>query len=324
MLHRLVRYAEKVLDLSSEVLDRVTGTPPQPRTFTALVLKAALAMFWARLGSLNALETVSTAGFWKPWLGGTMTSADTMGRVHAAVDADQLRNGLHHVYSRLKRNKALPLNLGLDVAVLDGHEQHASYRRHCSGCRQRTVKTEQGERVQYYHRQVTLMLLPGLGAGRKPLRVLLDCEPMLPDEDEAACAIRLLTRVLEAYPRAFDLILADALYATAPFFNFLIDRGKHAVSVLKDERRNRYQDAAGLFAHVQPERAERRSRDCRWWDFPDLVSWPQVKAPLRVVRSLETHSVRRQLDRTVTQETSDWVWVTTLPPQQAPTARIVA
>ncbi len=55
-----------------------------------------------------------------------------------------------------------------------------------------------------------------------------------------------------------------------------------------------------------------------------ICVWPQVKAPLRVVRSLETYSVRRQLDRTVTQETSDWVWVTTLPQPPAPTARIVA
>ena len=313
-----------MFDLSGEVLGKVTDGRPQPRTPTALVLKSALGMFWARLGSLHALETVSAARFWKRWLGGAMTSADTMGRVHAVVDAGQLRNGLQHVYRRLKRNKALPLNLGLDVAVLDGHEQHASYRRHCSGCLQRVVKTEQGERIQYYHRQVTLMLLPGTRASRKPLRLLLDCEPMLPGEDEVATAIRLLTRVLAAYPRAFDLILADALYAPAPFFNFLIARGKHVLSVLKDERRNLYQDVAGLFAHIPPQRGERRGRDCQWWDFPDLRSWPQVKTPLRVVRSLETYSVRRQLDRKLTQETSDWAWVTTLPSQQAPTARIVA
>ena len=87
------------------------------------------------------------------------------------------------------------------------------------GCLERSVKTEQGERIQYYHRQVTLMLLPGPGAGRKPLRVLLDCEPMLSGEDEVSCAMRLLTRVLAAHPRASDLVLADALYATAPFFN---------------------------------------------------------------------------------------------------------
>jgi hypothetical protein len=58
------------------------------------------------------------------------------------------------------------------------------------------------------------MLLPGTRSSGKPLRVLLDCEPMLPDEDEVACGMRLLTRVLAAYPRAFDLVLADALYAT--------------------------------------------------------------------------------------------------------------
>src|SRR5271169_5436268 len=73
MLHRLIRYAEKVLGLSSEVLDRVTDARQQPRTPTTLVLKSALAMFWARLGSLNALETVATAKFWKGWLGGAMT-----------------------------------------------------------------------------------------------------------------------------------------------------------------------------------------------------------------------------------------------------------
>jgi hypothetical protein len=94
--------------------------------------------------------------------------------------------------------------------------------------------------------------------------------------------------------------------------------------VLKDERRNLYQDVTALFPHVPPQLGKRSGRDCQWWDFADLVSWPQVKTPLRVVRSLETYSVRRQLDRTISQETSDWIWVTTLPPQQAPTDRVVA
>lgn len=323
MLHRLIRHAEKIFHLS-ELLAKVSDRRPQPRTPTVLVLKAGMAMFWARLGSLNALETVRTARFWKRWLGAETTSADTMGRVQSTVDAGQLREGLHAVYTRLKRNKALPLNLGLDVAVLDGHEQHASYRRHCSGCRQRIIKTEDGERIQYYHRQVTLMLLPGTRSDRKPLRILLDCEPMLAGEDEVATAMRLLTRVLAAYPRAFDLVLADALYGTAPFLNFLIARGKHGLVVLKDERRNLYQDVAGLFTHLPPQQAKRQRRDCQWWDFPDLVSWPQVKIPLRVVRSLETYSVHRQLDGETHPETSDWTWVTTLPRQQAPTERIVA
>lgn len=88
------------------------------------------------------------------------------------------------------------------------------------------METHAGEEnagtLRVYHRQVTLMLLPGARASGKPRRVLLDCEPRLPDEDEVATAMRLLTRVLAAYPRAFDLVLADALHATAPFFNFLL------------------------------------------------------------------------------------------------------
>jgi hypothetical protein len=63
-----------------------------------------------------------------------------------------------------------------------------------------------------------------------------------------------------AVPRAFDLVLADALYAEAHFFNFLLAHGKHALVVLKDERRNIYQDATGLFDHVAPQPGSCRSR----------------------------------------------------------------
>ena len=135
-----MRHAEKIFDLSG-LLASVHDQRPLPRTPTAVILKTVVVMFWARLGSLNALESVRAARFWKRWLEQAATSADTMGRVQSTVDVGQLREGLHEIYTRLKRNKALPLNLGLDVAVLDGHEQHASYRRHCAGCRQRTVKT---------------------------------------------------------------------------------------------------------------------------------------------------------------------------------------
>jgi len=68
-----------------------------------------------------------------------------------------------------------------------------------------------------------------------------------------------------AYPRAFDLVLADAIYGTAPFFNFLLARRKHVLVVLKkDERRNLYQDVAGLFEQVPPRKGSFRSRPCLW------------------------------------------------------------
>jgi hypothetical protein len=266
----------------------------------------------------------SHSRFFRRWLGQSVCSAGSVGRVMALTEAGGLRRGIHHLYDRLKRNKALPDHRGLAVAVLDGHESHASYRRHCPGCLERILRTGQTERTQYYHRQVTLMLLPGSRPGCVPVRFLLDHEPQRAGEDEVATALRLLERVLGSYPRGCDLVLADALYATAPFFSFLLARGKHALTVLKDDRRNLCRDAAARFAACPPEAGRFRSRKCLWWDFPGLLSWPQVKVAVRVIRSQETHTVRRQLDGEDEQLTSDWVWVTTLPAQSVPTGRVVA
>lgn len=49
-----------------------------------------------------------------------------------------------------------------------------------------------------------------------------------------------------------------------------------------------------------------------------------MKTPLRVVRSLETCSVRRQLDKSISLDTSGWVWVTPLSRHSACTGRTVA
>jgi len=323
ILRRLIAYAEKVFRLSAEVLVGIADRRPQPRIPTAPIVQSVTALFWTRMGSLNALELVAQSRFFKSWLGQPVCSADTIGRVLALVDAGGLRKGIHHLYDCLKRNKALPDSQGIAAAVLDGHESHASYLRHCPGCLERTIHTEQGDHTQFYHRQVTLMLLPAAPPGREPIRLLLDHEPQRAGEDEVATAQRLLERVMAAYPRAFDLVLADALYGTAPFFNFLLAHRKHVLVVLKDERRKLYQDVAGLFEQVPPRKGSFGSRQCLWWDFPDLLSWPQVDAPVRVIRSLETCSVRRQLDGNESSQTSDWIWATTLPSQPVSTQRVV-
>lgn len=297
----------------------------QPRIPTAVIFKSVTVLFWARMGSLNALELTARSRFFPHWLGQSVCSADTIGRVNALMDAEGLRQGIHHIYGRLKRNKALPDHRGIGVAVLDGHESHTSYLQHCAGCLERTVHGKDGnpDRIQFYHRQVTIMLLPAARPGCEPIRLLLDHEPQRAGEDEVATALRLLVRVIGSYPRAFDLVLADALYATAPFFNFLLAHGKHALTVLKDDRRNLYQDAAALFAAVAPKAGSFRDRSCMWWDFTDLLTWPQVQTPVRVIRSLETHSVKRQLDGKDDLRTSDWIWVTTLPAQSVATGRAV-
>ena len=323
-LRRLIAYAEKIFQFSDTIVAGVVDRRLKPRIPTARIVQSVAVLFWARLGSLNALELAAHSRFFRRWWGHPVCSADSLGRVTALMDAAGLRSGLHAVYQQLKRNKALPDQGGLGVAVLDGHESHASYRRHCGGCLERTLRSGNTERTQYYHRQVTMMLLPAARPGCDPVRLLLDLEPQRVGEDEVATALRLLTRVLGSYPRGFDLILADALYATAPFFNFLLAHGKHVLSVLKDDRRNLYQDVTAQFAAFPPVQGSFRSRQCLWWDFPGLLSWPQVQAPVRVIRSQETRTVCRQLDGKDETLTSDWLWVTTLPQPSVPTARAVA
>ena len=324
ILRRLIAYSEKVFRFSEAIVAGIVDRRLQPRIPTSLVIKSVAVLFWARMGSLNALELTARSSFFRHWFGQSVCSADSIGRVSALMDAEGLRHGIHHIYDRLKRNKALPDHHGIGVAVLDGHESHASYRRQCPGCLERTIHTGNTDRTQFHHRQVTLLLLPAARPGCEPLRLVLDHEPQRAGEDEVATALRLLERVIGSYPRAFDLVLADALYATAPFFNFLLAHGKHALTVLKDERRNLLQDVAGLFASVSPLAGSFRNRSCLWWDFPDLLSWPQVNTPVRVIRSLETHSVKRQLDGKDDPLISDWIWVTTLPLHSVSTGRAVA
>jgi hypothetical protein len=299
------------------VLEEVSDKRVGPRFRTSAILKAGLGMFWGRLGSLNALAGVSSCRPWKKWLGSSMPSADTVGRVFALMDTADLRKALHHVYTRLKRNKALSKVSGAAVAVLDGHETHASYRRHCVACLQRTIHAQQGDRIQYYHRNVTFMLVSG------KLRILLDVESQRRGEDEVGAALRLLERVLRTYPRAFQVILADALYAEATFINFLWAHHKYFLLVLKDERRDIYQDALALFKLQPGQIGHYRNRSCLWSDVADLTSWPQVEVPLRVVRSQEAYSVRRQATKELVQETTEWLWLTNLPTAFVPAERVV-
>ena len=310
-------YGQRVCQLS-RLIERVTDSRKRPRIRTPVVVRSILVMLLARLGSFNALEQTHKAPFWRRWLGAKLPSADTMGRVCQKADADTVRQLNHQLYAQLKRMKALaPPWHGLIVAVFDGHESHATYRRCCDGCLQRTVHTKEGDRIQYYHRSVTTQLV----TGEQPL--FLDAEPLRPGEDEIAAATRLFDRVVQQYPRAFDVVAGDGLYAQSPFFNHVRSRGKHVLAVLKDEQRDLLQDARSLFEQTEPTvtAINRGSRQC--WDLQGFETWPQCKYPIRVVRSLETYQIRRQLGHQIQELVSDWIWVTTLPRVTASTSAAV-
>lgn len=272
-------------------------------------------MIASQMGSLNALEQERGNPFWRRWLEGELASADTTGRVYAGLEVEGLRFALQRIYIRLKRNKALK-GRGLSVLIIDGHESSSSYLRCCHGCLERRIKTQEQERIQYYHREVLAML----SLERFPL--LLDIEQQRPGEDEVAAALRLLERVLRCYRRAFQVVLGDALYLRANVFELLLAHGKHGIAVLKDETRDLWQDGSGVFPLEQPvvEGCGRSER--RLWDIGGLESWESLKRPVRVVRSLETKTCRRQQTGRKEKRTSDWMWATTLPADEVSAATI--
>ena len=134
ILRRLFAYSERVFRLSAELIAGMTGRRLEPRIFTAKVAKSAAVMFWARMVSLNASEVSSQSRFWRHWPGGALPSADIVGNVYSKLDASRLRDAMHQVYGQLKRDRALPDNGGIPLAIVDGHQSHTSYLQHCQGC----------------------------------------------------------------------------------------------------------------------------------------------------------------------------------------------
>lgn len=275
-------------------------------------------MFLTKMGSLNALEQMKGNGFWKDWIEESLPSADTIGRVFSLIDVEPIRKELHYVYERLKRNKVLePFASGMYGLIIDGHESTASYKRCCEGCIERKIKTEKGEIKQYYHRQVTGILLS------KDKQILLDSEQQRGGEDEVEAATRLIKRLLRKYPRAFEVVIVDGLYVRANFFRIIMEAGKEVIAVLKDERRDLLQDAISLFKVEKSEITEEGQTRRECWDTEHFNSWEQLGKEVRVVRSLERTVTKSQLTGKEEEKVSDWVWVTTLTKEKCSTKGVV-
>ncbi len=260
-------------------------------------------MLLARLGSLNALEQLRhNHRLWRRVLGAgqKLPSADTMARVQALLDPGDCRGLIAGLYTRFKRNKALPAPPhGLIALVLDGHEFAASYLRCCPGCLSREIKTKEGTRTQYYHRYVGGMLV---GEG---CEFLLDMEPQRPGEDEVAAATRLLQRIHHNHSRAFDVVLGDALYARITLFETVLALGKDVVAVLKHDEWALTKDARALCELIPPEMHTAGSTQRTCWDV-ERISWGDLEQKVRVVRSDETTPVKRQLTKEVEEKVSTW------------------
>lgn len=292
---------------------------PQPQIPTHVFPAVLFLMFLCRLRSFNELEQYIHQPTWQQWLEHRAPSVDEIAYVSERIDLGSLREVLAHVYTRLMRNKVLKPMRGWRVAAVDGHEIGCSYKRCCKACLTRQMEVDGQRRTQYYHRIVVFQLLG------EEFRLLLDAELIRKGEDEVAAATRMIHRVLRRFPRSFAILTGDALYARAGLFKLLRQHGKHAVMVLKNQRRDLFIDAQALFAQQAPQVVAQGSTTSQWWDIEGFTSWPQLQYPVRVVRSLESTRVRERIGKQSVHSlrTHNWVWVTTLSQREAPTASIV-
>ena len=319
MMSRFCRYVDKCFRFQ-QLLPLFTDARQQPQIPSAAVFASVFALFAGNRTSLNSLEKdlVHFPSRLRGLVGPRPPSIDTLGRVYALADSDSLRQILAQVHHRLKRNKALADGDDLKVAAVDGHEFFKSRKRCCEQCQQRTLTIQGEEVVEYYHRGVVCHLI------EHRLPVPLDVELLRKGEGEETAAKRLLARVFANYPRYFDVVCGDALYFDAPFINFCLDHGKHALVVVKGEHRLLLQDAQGVFAQQPAKTWQDHRRTVRYWDADGFRTAEGVKQPLRVMHTVETVRRRERIARQwrEKEETSAWYWATTLSTRQLSPRRV--
>lgn len=267
-----------------------------------------------QMGSLNELEQCAQLPSWKKHFQlNKLPCADTVGNTASITDVEDIRLIMKSIYHRLKRNKALKSGFhdNFSFLVIDGHECCSSYLSSCDNCLEREITMAHGSKIQYYHRYVMAMRITAKG-----ICIPLDVEMQQKGEDEVACSIRLLKRCHQFYPRAFDVVMADGLYARAPFFKEVLSLGKHVIAVLKDERRDLIKEARLKCEGVKPVQFLRDNGvNVEAWDLENCRNWTQVEMPVRVLRTLETETVCRRETKKIHKKTSEWLWVTTIPKQ---------
>lgn len=277
-----------------------------------------------RVGSLNGIDEAlgkkARRTRWHTWVGGDLPSADRLGEVAALLELDDVRVLLYDHHRQRKRKKTLrALRGGLRVLILDGHEMTSSYLRCCGDCLTREITCNDETRIQYYHRYVMAYLLCEDG------RVLLDLELQRKGEGEISAAMRLLQRLLEACPRAFNVVAGDALYLDPTLCKLILKHKKDFVAVLKNEERDLIKDFRGLvdFEGTTPLRFKHKGKQCCCHDIEGFTSWTQLGHDVRVVRCEETRTVRRQRTKEEESTTTEWLWVTSLSKEQVDTYMIV-
>ena len=265
-------------------------------------------MHFSNLRSLNSLsQTISLNNLKK-----TVPSISTIARSADTMDIEEIRGVGIEIYSKARKSKMLEPCYGMWVGVVDGHEQATSPYCKCPYCKSRTVTRKGGVKdIQYYH-EFTAFILAGLR-----ISFILDIEPILPGEGEISSSYRLLDRVLRNYPKAFSIVIGDGLYLKETVFNLLKGHHKHTIAVLKEERRQLFEEANRLSLLSEPKIYRQDKTYYKVWNHLVEGCWDGYGKGVRVIVSKEATPKRvhskdsKSFENRVNR--ANWMWVTNLP-----------
>lgn len=325
------QYVNKVFDFGARAR-AVRDARQEPEISAEAVFRAVFHGFLFRLPSFKQLEGDLAEPALQHWMGVERAFGDDVLRYSlSAFDLEPLEQMLVGVNQKLKRNKAFDPGRvgGRIVAALDGLEILSSYHRCCEFCLERQVPhlDPDGQTVyqtHYYHRVVGCQVISS------PVKPFLALEWLQPGEGETTAALRLLERLPRLYgSRFFDLLLLDSLYAIQPVLELARETGWDLVITLKQENRDLYQDALGLFRARPPdlsfqETKPGQSTEVDLWEEEGLPFTSVYPEPMRVLRSQERVTKRHYRKGRLEPETTEheWVWITTLDQKQVPAQQL--
>lgn len=315
MLKRLWGYSNKVFDLAV-LLAGLSNRGFSQRYNEPLITSVLLVGMLLRIRSLHALvlSIRSNQRTWRKWCAGSdLPSASTLSRGLGKSDVESLRHISGDIAHRLRRNKVLNTgehSSGLMVAAVDGHETISSRKRCCSQCQKRIKKAGGKEVIEYYHRYVVCQLVLG------SVPAILDIEPIGPGEGEQTASKRLIKRVLKERSRMVDVFVFDALYLDSKLLNMLNEANKYWVVVLKQEKREVYEEIDRLLPKAKKQVFVDGGKHVTLWDLPELVCWDGLKHAFRGVVSEEKKLVwekDKSGKKHQIEEISHWRWLTNMP-----------
>jgi len=206
---------------------------------------------------------------------------DSLAYFTERLDSDSTRQALVLALHQAKRNKAFENSRFIGLA-LDGTGAARTCKKRCRWCR--PIRNSEDQVVGYNHR---FSMIGVVGTG---LSLPFDVEPYGPGDSEQAASVRLLSRALQQLgPRFADYVVADGLYAQAPFLHVTGKLGLHAVVRLKENLPELLAAAKARFEGRRSSLTFTHGKDrVEVWDAEDFDPWEALNwTTVRVLRYVQ-------------------------------------